>query len=126
MSETPVRSLPARRDVPAGDTWDLASLFGSDAEWERALGAWEARIPEFAAFAGTLGRGPERLAECLAFDLGYDREGRHARSPLWVGNPFECCWVVIAPFGFSEPCMGPQDDPIRDGVDERVLRCVPS
>jgi len=75
MTETPVRSLPVRRDVPAGDTWDLASLFGSDAAWEAALAAWEARIPEFAAFAGTLGRGAERLAECLAFDLEYDREG---------------------------------------------------
>jgi oligoendopeptidase F len=75
MTETPVRSLPARKDVPAGDTWDLASLFGSDAAWEAALAAWEARIPAFAAFAGTLRRGPERLAECLAFDLEYDREG---------------------------------------------------
>ena len=50
--------------------------------------------------------------------LGYDREGRHAPSPLWVGNPFECCWVVIAPFGFPEPCIGPQNYPIRDGTDE--------
>ena len=71
---TGVRTLPARRDVPAGDTWDLASLFRSDGEWETALAAWEARIPGFAAFAGTLGSAPERLAACLAFDLDYDRE----------------------------------------------------
>jgi oligoendopeptidase F len=76
MSEaTVVKKLPARRDVPAGDTWDLASLFPSDAAWEAALGAWEARIPEFAAFAGTLGRSAARLAEGLAFDLAFDREG---------------------------------------------------
>jgi oligoendopeptidase F len=70
-----VKSLPVRKDVPVADTWDLSSLFQSDAEWEAALAAWERRIPEFAAFAGTLGASAERLAECLAFDLTYDREG---------------------------------------------------
>jgi len=70
-----VKSLPARRDVPARDTWDLGSLFSSDAEWAAALDAWEKRIPGFAAFAGTLASSPERLAECLAFDLAVDREG---------------------------------------------------
>jgi len=75
MSDAPVKTLPARKDVPAADTWDLASLFRSDAEWEEALAAWENRIPEFAAFAGTLGSSAERLAECLAHDLAYDREG---------------------------------------------------
>jgi oligoendopeptidase F len=75
MSETAVKKLPPRKDVASGDTWDLASLFRSDAEWDTALGVWERRIPEFAAFAGTLGSSAERLAECLAFDLAYDREG---------------------------------------------------
>jgi oligoendopeptidase F len=75
MNDAPVKTLPARKDVPAADTWDLASLFRSDAEWEGALAAWENRIPEFAAFAGTLGSSAERLAECLAHDLAYDREG---------------------------------------------------
>jgi len=73
--ESAVKGLPPRRDVAVGDTWDLASLFRSDAEWEAALAAWEGRIPEFAAFAGTLGSSPERLAECLALDLAIDREG---------------------------------------------------
>ena len=75
MSDGAVKTLPARKDVAVGDTWDLASLFRSDAEWEAALAAWEARIPEFAAFVGTLGSSVERLAECLAHDLAYDREG---------------------------------------------------
>jgi len=70
-----VKSLPARRDVAVGDTWDLTSLFASDAEWEAALADWERRIPGFAPFAGTLGSSPERLAECLAYDLAVDREG---------------------------------------------------
>ena len=71
----PVKTLPARATVDVADTWDLASLFASDAEWESALAAWETRIPEFTAFAGTLGTSPQQLAACLAFDLEYDRAG---------------------------------------------------
>ena len=55
MSDAAVKMLPPRRDVPVGDTWDLASLCRSDVEWEEALVAWEARIPQFAPYAGTLG-----------------------------------------------------------------------
>jgi oligoendopeptidase F len=76
MTDTAIeKKLPARRDVAVGDTWDLSSLFDSDAAWEAALGAWEKRIPGYAAFAGTLGSSPERLAECIAFDLAMDRDG---------------------------------------------------
>jgi oligoendopeptidase F len=70
-----VKRLPARGDVAVGDTWDLKSLFSSDAEWAVALAEWEKRIPGFSAFAGTLGSSAERLAECLAYDLAVDREG---------------------------------------------------
>jgi oligoendopeptidase F len=70
-----VKRLPARSDVAVGDTWDLKSLFSSDAEWAAALAEWEKRIPGFAAFAGTLGSSAERLAECLEYDLAVDREG---------------------------------------------------
>ncbi len=69
------RTLPARKDVPSGDTWDLKSLFPSDGEWEQALASWEKRVEGFAAFAGTLGSSAGRLAECLAFDLAIDRDG---------------------------------------------------
>jgi len=69
-----MKTLPKRSEVSAGDTWDLASLFASDADWDAALAAWEARIPGFDAFRGTLGSSAERLAECLAFDLEIDRE----------------------------------------------------
>jgi oligoendopeptidase F len=77
MSDSPgqVKTLPARTDVDPGDTWDLTSLFHSDAAWETALAEWEERIPQFAPYAGTLGSAPERLAECLAHDLVFDREG---------------------------------------------------
>lgn len=70
-----VKRLPARGDVAVGDTWDLKSLFSSDAEWAVALAEWEKRIPGFSAFAGTLGSSAERLAECLSYDIAVDREG---------------------------------------------------
>ncbi len=75
MNDVVVKTLPARQDVAVGDTWDLASLFDSDAAWEEALAVWEERIPQFAAYAGTLASSAERLGECLAHDLAFDREG---------------------------------------------------
>jgi oligoendopeptidase F len=75
MVDSEVRTLPARKAVAAADTWDLSSLCRSDAEWEEALATWEERIPQFVAYAGTLGTSAERLAECLAHDLAFDREG---------------------------------------------------
>lgn len=67
--------LPARRDVPTGDTWDLASLFASDEAWEKALADWEATIPSYAALAGTLGGSPEGLRAALDHDLAMERAG---------------------------------------------------
>jgi len=94
MTEAVVeKKLPARRDVPVGDTWDLASLFSSDAEWEAALAEWEKMIPGFAAFAGTLGQSPERLAACLTHDVAVDRAGdrigtyAHLRASEDQGSP---------------------------------------
>ena len=75
MTEIKVKTLPARKGVPAADTWDLASLFDSDKKWEEAFQVWEDRIPQFAPYVGTLGQSPERLAECLVHDLAFDREG---------------------------------------------------
>ncbi|MBT6642830.1 MAG: oligoendopeptidase F [Planctomycetaceae bacterium] len=69
-----MKSLPKRSDVVKGDTWDLESLFATDADWDEALIAWEKRIPLFRDYVGTLAESPEQLAKCLAFDLEIDRE----------------------------------------------------
>ena len=73
--DTTIERLPARGEVPPGDTWDLTSLYDCDASWERALAAWEARIPAFAALAGTLGRSAESLAAALELEIEVEREG---------------------------------------------------
>ena len=69
-----MKSLPKRSDVITGDTWNLESLFATDADWDEALLVWEKRIPLFRDYVGTLGESPEQLAKCLAFDLEVDRE----------------------------------------------------
>jgi oligoendopeptidase F len=67
--------LPTRAEVPAEDTWDLASLFPSDAAWETAFAEWEGMIPGYARFRGTLGQSPAALAACLEFDIAFERLG---------------------------------------------------
>jgi oligoendopeptidase F len=69
------KKLPTRSQVKPADTWDLTSLFDSDADWERAFAAWEKQIPRYEKFRGKLGDGPAALAKCLEFDSDFDRAG---------------------------------------------------
>ena len=51
----PTEQLPTRADVQACDTWDLATLFVTDAAWETTFAEWETMIPEYANHRGKLG-----------------------------------------------------------------------
>jgi oligoendopeptidase F len=73
-------TLPSRAEVPAADTWDLASLFPSDADWEKAFTQWEAKIDGYARFRGRLGEGAEVLADCLNFDIDFERFGDRVQT----------------------------------------------
>ncbi|MFN7874584.1 MAG: oligoendopeptidase F [Pirellula sp.] len=64
---------PKRIDVPTADTWDLTSLFPSDAAWETALGEFESLIAGFESFRGKLGESAETMANCLAYDSKIDQ-----------------------------------------------------
>src|SRR3954470_3094335 len=68
-------SLPPRGKVKLQDTWDLDSLFKSDAEWESAFADWSAKIPGFAKFKGRLADSAQILADALKFDADIDRQG---------------------------------------------------
>jgi oligoendopeptidase F len=70
-----IKKLPPRNKVKTADTWDLASLFPTDAAWEKAFTAWEKRIAGFAEFQNHLGDSAEALAKCLDFDEDFDRAG---------------------------------------------------
>ena len=71
----PTKQLPKRSEVKPSDTWDLSSLFPSDQAWDEAFAAWQKRIDGYAAYSGRLAESPEKLAECLQFDLDMDRAG---------------------------------------------------
>lgn len=68
------KKLPLRSKVKPADTWDLATLFKSDKEWELAFSKWEKQISKYEQFRGTLSSGAAALAKCLKFDSKFERE----------------------------------------------------
>src|SRR3954452_10224681 len=75
MHKPRTKKLLTRSQVKPADTWDLASLFKNDEEWERAFAKWEKQIPRYEKFRGTLGDGPAALAKLFEFDCEFDRAG---------------------------------------------------
>ncbi len=67
------KTLPPRSKVKAADTWNLAAMFKTDAEWETTFTKWESQIPGYDKFKGHLGDSAEMLAACLQFDAALDR-----------------------------------------------------
>jgi oligoendopeptidase F len=69
-------TLRPRKDVPAGDQWDLTKLYGDEAAWERDLERYRSLAAKIPSFKGTLGNGAEALAAALVFlrDLGLVEE----------------------------------------------------
>jgi oligoendopeptidase F len=73
MSKT--KMLPKRSHVKPSDCWNLASLYKSDAEWEKGFKEWEKQIVGYEKFRGKLGKSARTLAACLQFDADFDRAG---------------------------------------------------
>ena len=59
------KTIPARKDVPAKDKWDLSSIYKSDDEWEAALKTIPELTKKTAAFKGRLGESAETLLQAL-------------------------------------------------------------
>ena len=59
------KTIPARKEVPAKDKWDLSSIFNSDKEWEAALAELTALNQTVTAFKGKLGQNAETLLAAL-------------------------------------------------------------
>ncbi|HUS16269.1 MAG TPA: oligoendopeptidase F [Chloroflexia bacterium] len=59
------KTLPKRSDIPVNMTWDLQSVFPSDAAWEAAYQEVAAQVPDLGRFQGTLGQSGARLLEAL-------------------------------------------------------------
>lgn len=58
-----IRSVPRRSEVPVEQTWDVYSVFSSDAAWETAVSQVNEQLPTLIAFQGHLADGPEKLAD---------------------------------------------------------------
>lgn len=69
----PVAGLLERSAVPAGDCWNLASLFPNDAAWEKAFVKWSKLGERYSEFQGKLGESAAKLAEMLDFDNEFER-----------------------------------------------------
>ncbi len=71
MSE--VKNVISRSKVDTADTWDLSSLYRTDADWEADFKRFEQEIQNYTKYRGRLAEGPAMLAECLQFDITLDR-----------------------------------------------------
>ena len=64
-TNTSPHAIPARKDVPVEQTWDLETIYPSDDAWEDAFRAVESRLPEMDAYRGTLGGSAGQLLGAL-------------------------------------------------------------
>ncbi len=75
-------STPLRSDIAREDTWDLALLYPTDAEWEAAFEKLRAEFHNMEAFRGRVGESPETLLALLetekALDLQLERLGHYS------------------------------------------------
>src|SRR5262245_5373671 len=67
--------LLKRSEVKTADTWDLAPLCESDAQWEELFKKLDKQIATYEKFRGKLGESAKSLAACLQFDHSFDRLG---------------------------------------------------
>ena len=59
------KKIPARKDVPTKDKWDLSSIYKDDDEWESALKSLPELSEKVASFRGKLGESKETLLKAL-------------------------------------------------------------
>jgi oligoendopeptidase F len=72
---TATATLPKRQEVPIEHTWDLSSLFPNDDAWRTAFAEWEKMTPGYERFKGKLGDSARTIADCLEFDIQFERLG---------------------------------------------------
>ncbi|MEI2691207.1 MAG: oligoendopeptidase F [Anaerolineae bacterium] len=60
-----VTTLPLRGEVPVEQTWDLASVYATPADWDAACVELTAQLPQLTAFRGRLAAGPATLLALL-------------------------------------------------------------
>src|SRR5215469_5571203 len=60
-----VTTLPKRNEIPKEYTWNLESIYATDADWERDFSHVVSLLPEIRAFEGRLGESGQSLLDAL-------------------------------------------------------------
>jgi oligoendopeptidase F len=72
-----VKTLPKRSEIPQEYTWNLASIYPTDAQWEEDFARVVALLPDIRSFEGRLGVSGAVLLQALqARDSAYEIWGR--------------------------------------------------
>ena len=72
-----VQTLPKRSEIPQQYTWNLESIYPTDAAWEEDFARVVGLLPEVRGFAGRLGESGETLLQALQVrDRAYEVWGR--------------------------------------------------
>lgn len=66
-SESQVKTLPSRDEIPVEDTWRLEDIFATDEDWEKEFAAIKELLPKAADYQGRLGESADVLYEALQF-----------------------------------------------------------
>ena len=61
------QKIPARKDVPVEDRWDLSRLYTQNSDWDSDLKVFSERIPAVAGFQGRLAESAETIRACLTY-----------------------------------------------------------
>ena len=59
------KTIPQRNEIAEKDTWNMASIFKTDEEWENTFNEILKSLPEISSFEGRLGESPQVLLEWL-------------------------------------------------------------
>jgi oligoendopeptidase F len=66
-------AIPERKDIKAGDKWDLSPMFNTEEEWESLYKDIENKIAEYERFRGRLGKSLDAFKAAIEFDLTMSR-----------------------------------------------------
>jgi oligoendopeptidase F len=75
-----------RSEIPVEYTWDLASIYGSPAEWEATMAEVKVRLPHVRAYAGRLGEGPGMLAAWMDEYQALMRDAQRLAMYAFLGS----------------------------------------
>ncbi|WP_409304667.1 oligoendopeptidase F [Peribacillus sp. SCS-155] len=75
--ETTIKTLPARSEIAAEDTWRLEDIFATEEDWEAEFKGIKEDLAKSETFQGTLGESAEKLFAALEFQYEiFERLGR--------------------------------------------------